>query len=290
MASVAKPASTNWSKLLLEHWLLVGGALTIVVPTLLALARGPWTTESGVHGVFVLATGIWLIVRRWPEVKRDARPGSLPVAMLLMLPAIAVYIFGRAFDFISLEVAAMLLALLATAYAFVGAQVIKSMWFPIVYLGFVVPLPLWFIDAITQPLKLFVSEVVTWVLGLFGYPIARVGVTIYVGQYQLLVEDACAGLNSLISLTAIGLFYIYILHNTNWRYSLLLLALVWPVAVLANCVRVAALVLITYHFGDAAAQGFLHGFAGIVTFTSALLLIFLFDSLLTPVRHWLERN
>ena len=71
---------------------------------------------------------------------------------------------------------------------------------------------------------------------------------------------------------------------------MLLLALLLPIAVAANVVRVIALVLITYHFGDAAAQGYLHKFAGMVTFTSALLLIFLIDSLLKPVRDWLARD
>jgi exosortase/archaeosortase family protein len=49
-------------------------------------------------------------------------------------------------------------------------------------------------------------------------------------------------------------------------------------------VRVLLLVLITYYFGSAAAQGYLHNFAGVVTFTSALLLLFLADALLTPLR------
>ncbi len=34
------------------------------------------------------------------------------------------------------------------------------------------------------------------------------------------------------------------------------------------------LVLVTYHFGDAAGQGFLHGFSGMVLFIIALILIF----------------
>ena len=285
MATVAKKQTVGWSKLLFDHWLLLLGTLAIVVPTLLALGKGPWSTEAGVHGPLVLATGIWLIVRRWPELKTRARPGSLPVALAMLIPAIIVYIFGRAFDFISLEVAAMLLALLATAYSFVGAEVCKTLWFPIFYLGFMIPLPGWLIDGITQPLKRLVSEVVTNVLQLAGYPVARVGVTIYVAQYQLLVEDACAGLNSLVSLTAIGLFYIYIMHNTSWRYSAILMLLLVPIAIAANVVRVMALVLITYYFGDAAAQGFLHGFAGMVTFTSALLFIFLIDAMLRPLRQ-----
>ena len=48
----------------------------------------------------------------------------------------------------------------------------------------------------------------------------------------------------------------------------------------ANVIRVMVLTLITYHFGDEAGQGFLHGFAGMVLFLSALLLIIAVDSIL----------
>lgn len=288
MATVARAGIVDWPRLISSHALLVVGLLAITIPTIVSLGHGPWSTEAGVHGPLVLATGIWLIARRVPEIRSIAQPGSFSVAVAIMVPAMLLYIFGRAFDFISIEVAAMLVQLVATAYLFVGRKVLVLLWFPIFYLGFMIPIPGWLLDVVTQPLKMLVSQVVTGTLGHLGYPIARVGVTIYVSQYQLLVEDACAGLNSLISLTAIGLFYVYILHNTNWRYSALLLALVIPIAIAANCIRVAALVLITYYYGDAAAQGFLHNFAGMVTFTSALLFIFLIDGLLKPVRHALE--
>lgn len=289
MATLAARPQIDWAALLGRYWPLVIGVAAMVVPTLISLGRGPWSTEAGVHGPLVVATGIWLVIRRMPEIRRLARPGSIAVTLGVLLPAIALYAFGRAYDFISIEVTAMLLALLAVAYAYVGAAVLRLMWFPIFYLAFVIPIPGWIIDAITQPLKLGISETVTWVLARFGYPVTHIGVTIYVAQYQLLVEDACAGLNSLISLSAVGLFYIYILRGANWRYSLLLLALILPIAVLANGVRVTALVLITYHLGDAAAQGYLHDFAGMVTFTSALLFLFLVDSLLTPLRNRLAR-
>lgn len=287
MATTANQSSQDWLKLLGAHAVLVVGALSIVLPTLFSLARGPWATEAGVQGPLVLATGIWLILRRMPEIRQRAVPGSLGIAVAVMAVAIIAYAFGRAYDFLIIEVAGMMLALLAAAYSYVGWSVIKMLWFPIFYLGFVLPIPGWVLDYVTQPLKELVSYIVTHTLAALGYPIARVGVTLYVAQYQLLVEDACAGLNSMVSLVSIGLFYVYILHNSSWKYSALLLFLVIPIAILANCIRVAALVLITYYFGDAAAQGFLHKFAGMVTFTSALLLIFLVDTLLRPVRDWL---
>ena len=257
----------------------------MVVPTLISLARGPWSSESGVHGPIVLATGGWLIGRRIAEIQKYQRPGNTLLALVGLALAIPAYAFGRAFDFISIEVAAVMLTLIATAYAYLGPVVIRMLWFPIFYMGFLIPIPGWVLDTVTQPLKLLVSETVTTVLAAFGLPVASVGVTIYVASYQLLVEDACAGLNSLVSLSAIGLFYVYMLRGSNWRYSILLLALVVPIAIAANMIRVAALVLITYYFGNAAAQGYLHNFAGMVTFTSALLFIFLVDKLLTPVRN-----
>ncbi len=267
------------------HWPLVIGILAITLPTLLALARGPWSLESGVHGPIVVATGLWLVFRRSDEIRSIMTPGDPRLTWAGLALAIPAYAFGRAFDFVSIEVAALFLALLAVGHAYVGAKVLRGLWFPIFYLCFVVPVPGWVLDTVTQPLKLFVSQSVTDVLALTGYPIARSGVTIYVSSYQLLVEDACAGLNSLVSLSAIGLFYVYMFRGSNWRYSVLLLALVIPIAIAANCIRVAALVLLTYHFGDAVAQGYLHNFAGMVTFTSALLFIFLVDKILSPLRN-----
>jgi exosortase/archaeosortase family protein len=88
----------------------------------------------------------------------------------------------------------------------------------------------------------------------------------------------------LISLSAIGLFYIYLLHRASWRYSLFLLCWIVPVAVLANFVRVIVLVLITYHGSDALAQGFLHSTAGMLMFMTALGGIFVVDALAAPVR------
>jgi exosortase B len=274
----------RWQDMLSRHWPVVVGALAMLIPTLLSLARGPWSLESGVHGPIVIATGGWLIYRRADEVRAVMAPGEPWITAVALAIGVPAYVFGRAFDFISIEVAALLLVLLAVAHAYVGKRALRLLWFPILYLGFVIPVPGWVLDAVTLPLKLLVSEVVSDVLAWFGYPIARDGVTIYVASYQLLVEDACAGLNSLISLAAISLFYVYMMRGSNPRYSILLLLLVVPVAIAANMVRVVVLVLITYYFGSAAAQGYLHNFAGVVTFTSALLLLFLADALLTPLR------
>jgi exosortase/archaeosortase family protein len=73
------------------------------------------------------------------------------------------------------------------------------------------------------------------------------------------------------------------MRRRSWLHNGLVLASILPIAFTANVARVLALVLVTYHFGDAAGQGFLHGGAGILLLTVALIVIFLLDAILARI-------
>jgi exosortase/archaeosortase family protein len=100
------------------------------------------------------------------------------------------------------------------------------------------------------------------------------------GQYQLLVADACAGMRTLLMLEAFGILYLNVVRHSSFVRNLGLALLIVPISFSANVIRVVALAIITYHFGDEAGQGFLHDFAGLVLFVSALALTVAFDSAL----------
>ncbi|MEZ5656811.1 MAG: exosortase V [Sphingobium sp.] len=269
----------------IRHWPLFAGFLALLLPTIYGLGREVWSMEIGAHGPIVFATGLWLISQSFADMQaRKTAPSNLAVAAILII-GLPVYIFGRAYDFISLEAAGVYLAMIALAYRLVGWPALRHNIFPFFYLGFLVPPPGWLIDQATAPLRTFVSYAATALLEPFGYPLAREGITLFVGRYQLLVEDACAGMNSIVGLTAVTLFYIYLMHRASWRYSLLLVALIVPVAIFVNVVRVGALILLTYYAGDAAAQGFLHVTTGIVLFTFALAAMFGIDWMLQKLFH-----
>lgn len=279
-ASWLNPAS-------LGFWFALAGLGAMVIPTIFSLGRESWSTEAGAHGPIVLATGLWLFWKRWPDLIWEARPGSSALAAAIFSAALPIYVFGRAYGFLFLEAGALMLALSALFYGRFGSDAIRKHWFLLVYMAFLVPLPGWALDQATQPLKAFVSQAATALMRGAGIPVFREGVTLYIGSYQLLVEDACAGMNSLMGLISTSLFYIYVLHGARWRYALLLVALVVPVAISANMVRISLLVLLTWGYGDAVAQGFLHFTAGFLMFALALLLIFGIDALLTrATRYW----
>jgi exosortase len=145
---------------------------------------------------------------------------------------------------------------------------------------FALPLPYLLVLKLTAPMKAAVSVVATQLLGWLGYPIGRSGVVITIGQYQLLVTEACAGLQTMFTLEAMGLLYASLVSSSSALRNTLLAVLVVPVAFGANVVRVVVLALVTYYLGDAAGQGFLHGFAGMLLFGVALVLIMAADTLL----------
>ena len=214
--------------------------------------------------------------------------GAVWLSALTLVFSLALYIFGRVFDFASLEAIALLGVGVAMLHDAFGLPALIKNWFVLFYLGFAVPPPGWIIDRITAPLKQFVSEAAMQTVHLFGVPSSRQGVTIYVSKYQLLMEDACSGMNSLVGLTAISLLYIYLMHGSSVRYSLLMTAFVIPIAIVGNILRVIVLILLTYFAGDAVAQGFLHYTAGFLLFALDLLLVFAVDSVLVRLvpRSW----
>lgn len=258
-------------------WMLGFAFAVLAVPTIVRLGEQVWSREAGAHGPIILGTGAWLLWRQSAELRNNAQPGAAWLTTLILLPSLAVYVFGRAYDFISLETVGLYGAGVAMLHALVGVRQMLRIWFPLFYLGFTVPPPQWMLDQITAPLKQFVSYAATEPLQAIGIPLSREGVTIFVAQYQLLVEDACSGMNSLIGLTAISLLYIYLMRGSSLLYSLTLTAFVIPIAVVANILRIIILILLTYFFGDEVAQGFTHFAAGFVLFATSLLLIFAID-------------
>lgn len=266
------------------EWLpVLAGLLLLYVPTFYGLATTLWQEDDHAHGPIILAVIVWLIWRErhalWAPAARTAPvPG---IALLIF--GLLLYAVGRSQDINLFEVGALAPILAGVVLAMRGWPALRALWFPILFVVFLVPFPNVFVDAATGPLKQGVSAVAEKILYATGYPIARDGVMLTIGQYQLLVADACSGLNSMISLSALGLLYLYLMQRKSWLHNGLILASILPIAFAANIVRVLMLVLITYYLGDAAGQGFLHGGAGIVLLLAALVAILLLDFILMRI-------
>ncbi len=276
----------------LVTWLpIIVGLVVLYVPSLVDLFKGVWSNDEQMHGPIVLGIACWLIYRNWGAMlAASAGEPASAWGWVFAVFALLLYALGRSQDILIFEVGSVIWLLLGIGLLSRGVKAVKAQWFALFFMLFMVPLPSQVVDLVTLPMKMAVSYVAEVVLYAVGYPIGRNGVILQIGQYMQLVADACAGLHTLLTLEALGLLYLNLVRRDSLFRNVALAILIVPISFAANVIRVMALSLITYHFGDEAGQGFLHGFAGMVLFLSALLLIIGFDTLLQGFERLRERR
>lgn len=264
-----------------EYWPLLLGLAVLYLPTFYDLFTGLWLTEEQVHGPILFGLAVWLMYQRLPLLSENCKNSlSSFYGWPILFLALFMYFVGRTQQIILFELISFILMLTAVLLIKLGNTAFKIMWFPLFFMLFMIPLPGTLVTMLTLPMKMAVSYMTENILYWADYPIARNGVILQIGQYRLLVADACAGLSTLLTLEALGLFYLNVVRHTSVFRNITLAILIVPISFTANVIRVIALTLITYYWGDEAGQGFLHGFAGIVLFISALTLIISLDAML----------
>ena len=262
-----------------ELALLAAGLLAMYVPTYIVLDKTIWNIVGQGHGPIILALSLWLGYQRWSKLMALPEAPSLAGIGALVVGVLA-YVLGRSQDILFLDVGSQIFILGGLILCYKGVAGLRVMWFPLFFMLFIVPIPGSVVDQVTSPLKSAVSVVAEGILYKLNYPIGRSGVMLTIGPYQLLVADACAGLNSIFALEAIGVFYMSVVQHVNKARNILLAILILPISFVSNVIRVMALVLVTYYFGDAVGQGFVHDFAGILLFMVATALTIGVDSVL----------
>lgn len=272
---------SDWLSLLV----LALAYLAMFLPSYWNLSHTVWASDEQGHGPIILAVSFWLLYQQraalWSAPVRPSYLLGLPVLLL----GVACYAFGRSQSIFLLEISSQIFLLAAMVLLLLGTKALKTVWFPLFFMIFMVPLPEVLVTALTTPLKSAVSAVASNILYATGYPVGRAGVVLTVGPYQLLVADACAGLNSMFTLEALGMLYMKLMNYTSVGRNITLALLLVPISFVANVVRVMILVLVTYHMGDEAGQGFIHGFAGMVLFMVALMLMLVVDKILNLIWH-----
>jgi exosortase B len=276
VAAISSFARRNWALAL-----LFASLVAAYIPTYIKLAAGPWRTEQEGHGPLIILAAIWIAWQcRHALTKVQVSPAPF-AGWIILSGGLLVMILARVLDVLFFEILSEIPVIAGCLILCWGWGVLRVFIFPLGFLFFSAPPPAWMLDAGTVPLKALVSDWVTQVLYSAGYPVAQNGVMIMIGSYQLLVKDACAGMNSIFALSAIGIFYVYAISHGSRIHNLILLLSILPITIAANFVRVLALVLIAYYGGIDAVEGIYHEVTGIALFVVAVLLLFLLDACLT---------
>ena len=260
------------------------------LPTYVRLANGPWQTEQEGHGPLIMLAAAWLAWQQRGKlacIQLDPAPIS---GWIILASSLLLMVLTRSQDVLMVEVFTQIPVLLACLLFIGGWPLTRVFWFPLVFLVFSLPPPGWILDAATVPLKSWISDVVTNFLYALGYPIAQNGVMIMIGPYELMVKDACSGMNSIFALSAIGIFYVHeFVARNSWFRKIILVVSIVPITILANFFRVLLLVLGSYYLGVDRIEGLFHDLTGIALFVFALGLFFFLDGLLIGLGYLATR-
>ncbi len=264
-------------------WLLIGW---LYAPALLQLYSFTWRLLDYTHAYFILPVALWLVWRsrfQWGPLLEDARPSAKPTHLALLIVGLLLWLFGHRFNYLAIITASALPVLYGVIGFLYGADIARALAFPIAYLALLVPPPMGVLDAVTLPMRHATSAATVPLLRLAGYPVMRHGLVLAMGGHEIFMGAPCSGFRSLMALLALGLVYVHLSDGSRAK-KLWLAATIVPLALVGNLIRVIALCLITYHYGEEAGQGFFHNFSGLVIFMILIAGLVVLQELFSRVR------
>jgi exosortase D (VPLPA-CTERM-specific) len=150
-----------------------------------------------------------------------------------------------------------------------GWQKLKGIWFALLMMLTMFPIPSIVNNKISLYLKLISSQLGVAMLQVYGMSAYREGNIIDLGFTQLQVVDACSGLRYVIPLLILGLILAYWFRAHIWKRVFLVLSCI-PIAVIVNGLRIAGTGVLYGVWGAQVAEGFFHGFSGWLIFMLAI--------------------
>src|SRR6188508_905894 len=179
---------------------LVAGFLALYVPLFISLARTLWREEDYAHGPIILAVALYLFWKKGTDhflpyggtaVPARGKKWSVPFfPFLVLLAGLALYIVGQSQNLPLFSTASLIPVVAGAIWAVEGRAGLRRFAFPILFLGFLIPIPGFLVEMATGPLKQFVSAIVAALLSGLGYAVERSGVVLDMGGHEMLVADA----------------------------------------------------------------------------------------------------
>ncbi|MEA1870414.1 MAG: exosortase/archaeosortase family protein [Euryarchaeota archaeon] len=259
--------------------------ITILLALLLSLLylrtfiwlSNTWFTDPVYsHGVLIPIISLYLA---WRNVRdkdiRDAdpsKPGMIPFTVGILL-----YTIGAITIFPFLSAISFLFVLCGLILYLYGKEMMNSLLFPVLFLIFAIPIPV--VPATTSILQSISSRYSALTLEMLGVAVIRTGSELQLRDCSFSIGLPCSGMNTLISLLAVSSIFIYLLKCPPLKKAALFCMTI-PVAIVANIIRITAIILIADHYGVEVAMKFFHDFSSPFLFIIAFIFLIILSRLM----------
>ncbi len=193
--------------------------------------------------------------------------------LVVLLGAQAIRLGGLLLSYGSAEPFSLVLTVFGVFLLIAGRRFTRWIFWPLVFLFLMAPLPRRVHAAVALPLQSFATTSAVFGLELFGYLVSREGNVLKLPQGTAVnVAEACSGLRMLTAFVVVASAMAFAIRAPKWLKAALALSSL-PVGVLSNSLRLLVTVLLHESLGGEAGQKFLHDFAGLTMMPLAVLIL-----------------
>lgn len=247
--------------------------IALYVPVFIWLV-GVWVDDPYLsHGFMILPVSMFFVWAKRRFLKSDNH--FLP-GVYVFVTGIAVYVVGFICHYYWLWAFSFPISVSGLLLFFTGISGLRTVAFSVFFLIFMIPFP--FLDLIGVPLQTIAASGSAWIVQLFGIPVTLIGAEVYLPDAAFTVGLPCSGMNTLVSLLAFSSLLLYCLKSSIIK-NVGLFAITFPVAIIANIIRIALLLLIAHFWGTDTAMTYFHDYSSLILFIFAIVVLVLFTRL-----------
>jgi exosortase len=246
----ASAGTLQETKTWLREWGIIIGLLCAAFLPVLQWMYDRWSAPDSYtsHGFLVpLISGYLIYTQRETLLREPRRPAA--TGMMLFVFGLLIFALSGLLRIYFTSGFALVICLTGMLAYWGGWNWVRRLWFPLLFLGFMLPLPEIAIARINLLLKLLVTRAAVMALDVVGVPVVMEGAKLQMQNGDLVVGDVCSGLRSMSALIALGVLYAYIYGRRSWLTRGALLGAVIPAALGANMLRIFLNVLFVHFFG-----------------------------------------
>jgi len=249
---------------------------------LISLVGLAFSSDLHSHTIVIPLVSTWLIwLRRDSLPQPSGRPARIPALLCAIASASALAWAlipswaptGEPLHQLTWTIAAYLLGLGAVSSWFLCGATVRAIVVPLLFLGFMVPMPVWLESGIETSLQHASAEATHLFFSVFGVPFLRDGQIFKLPYITMEIAQECSGIRSSLVLFIISIVAGQVLLPTGWRRWTLTLA-VLPLAILRNGFRVFTLGVLCERYGPHMIHHWIHHRGGPVFFALSLIPFF----------------
>jgi exosortase D (VPLPA-CTERM-specific) len=258
----------------------VAGVIAFYWDGMIALPEN-WAAPEYSHGYLIPLIAIYLFFRA--ASSGLAPPRWCGVGLVVGMLGLLLGLLGNLANIPDVIIYGMIIAIAGLAMAGLGANNIGRLAAPLFYLVFMLRLPNTLYWGLNTKLQLLSSQLGVLIISSLGIPVYLDGNVIDLGNYQLLVAEACSGLRYLFPLASFSFLFAVLYRGPLWQ-RIVIFASAAPITVLMNSFRIGVVGVLVDQYGIEQAEGFLHAFEGWIIFIACVAILYGEAALLQRLR------